>query len=100
MDDALQGLSSDPYNAPLASGPGLRVPSFQPNGSGIYDRYLFLLATRQVNRRTIISGLSQLVTIGTNASSSLDGGIQMRPIEFPVTTPTFRFPDGNISCIW
>lgn len=102
VDEALQGLTSDPYGAPVASGPGLRVPAFVPtNPVASNNRMLFLLATRQVQRRCVIRGLSQTVTIGTN-TPVVSGGdrttqIIERPMELNVTTPTFRFPDGNIS---
>lgn len=94
VDDGLQGLSSDPYQAPVASGPGLRVPAFTNTPT---TRFLFLLATRQVQRRTRIRGLGQLLTIGTDVASGNEGTPPFYPIEWPVTTPSFRFVDGNVS---
>lgn len=96
VDEALQGSSSDVFNASVATGAGLRVPLVVPGGSPT-PRYLFLLATRQVQHRTRLTGIGQLVTIGTSAPAVAEGTAPSRPLEVNVTTPTFRFPDGNIS---
>jgi len=95
VDEALQGFSADPFDAFTPSATGLRVPSLIPANGG---RYLFLLATRQVNAkdRVHLRGWRQLVKIGI---SSPGGGAPppSRPVELAVTTPDFRFPDGNVS---
>jgi hypothetical protein len=98
IDEALQTLTSDPYGSTAPSGVGLRIPALVPNNPGApaLNRYLFLLATRQVQRRCKIVGISQYLTIGTNAYSG-EGSPQVRPLELAVTTPSFRFIDGNVS---
>lgn len=97
IDDSLQAITSDPFGAPFATGAGLRVPSFNPtNKNATQNRFLFLLATRQVQRRCRLVGIGQYLTIGTNAFGG-EGSPQVRPLELAVTTPSFRFPDGNVS---
>lgn len=92
IDEGLSNLSSDPFGSSYPAWTGLRVPAFvnSPN-----ERYLFLLATRQMGpkERTRLRGWRQLVTIG----GSVNADVPSRPIELAVTTPTFRFPDGNVS---
>lgn len=93
IDEALQGLSSDPWQAPQPSSVGLRVPTMQNTPA---TRYVFLLATRQLRGRTRIKGLRQLLTIGANAAT-VASGLAERPVEIQVTSPFWRFPDGNVS---
>jgi hypothetical protein len=96
VDEALQGLSSDPF-APqgFTSYAGLRVPLVLPGViQTAMPRYRFLLATRKFNTRTKIVGLRQGITIGCNAN--IDAPPE-RPIECNVVTPGFRFDDGNVS---
>jgi hypothetical protein len=97
IDETLQGISTDPFGQNLPSALGLRippvmtasiVPPFQP-------RYLFLLATRVIERqKTTIRGIRQGLHLGINRSGTAN---QVLPYEFPVTTPNWRFPDGNVS---
>ena len=64
------------------------VPPNQP-------RYLFLLDSRIIgNTKTVVRGIRQGLTIGINQSSS---EAQSLIYEFPVTSPWWRFPDGNVS---
>lgn len=94
VDEALQGLTSDPWVSPTASNVGLRIPSLVNSSS---TRYVFQLATRQLNGRTRLRGMRTLVTIGTNATPGGDDPDTEVPIEVPVTTPGFHFSDGNVS---
>lgn len=96
IDDAVQGLSSDPFGAPIANTLGLRIPFFRQDNT---TRYLFLLATRVVTKPTRIVGLRQYLTIGAQADlgSADSGTVQVQPIEFQVQTPNFSFMDGNVS---
>jgi hypothetical protein len=92
IDEALAGLSSDPFGASVPTSLGLRIPAFVPaNG----ERYLFLLASREVvaRQRVRVRGWRQYLTIGYNGAS----GVPSNPVELAVTTPNFRFPDGNVS---
>jgi len=106
IDEALQGLSSDPYGPAVATGVGLRVPSLVPANGG---RYLFQLAACDVDRNSSVRviGWRQLVTIGMNVSQALapepTGRVgvpatpPLVPVEFEVTSPQWHFPDGNWS---
>jgi hypothetical protein len=61
-------------------------------------RYLFCLATRKIMNPCKLIGIRQGVTIGNLFIT--DNGEEppsAYPLEFFVTTPTFRFVDGNIS---
>lgn len=93
IDEALAGLSTDPFGGANPTTMGLRVPAFIPaNG----ERYLFLLASVEVADGTCrrIRGWRQYVTIGYNGSTGSPPSV---PVELPVTTPNFRFPDGDVS---
>jgi hypothetical protein len=100
IDEALQGISSDPFGSAYSSSVGLRVPAFVPPKSTPPlppNRYLFLLASRGVGEREkmIVRGWRQYVTIGISVPA--DVSVPSRPVELEVSTPGFRFPDGNIS---
>lgn len=93
IDEFLQGMAGDPYGG--LSAPGLRVP-FLPTPIGRLDaRYLFMLAQFQVGRgsRVRLRGFRQLLTIGFVQNPLT----QPRAFELEVTSPTFKFPDGNVS---
>jgi hypothetical protein len=92
IDEALANLSADPFGSAFPTWTGLRVPSFV---NAPTERYLFLLASRQLGPRetTRLRGWRQLVTIGAAVNSD----VPSRPFEMAVTTPTWRFPDGNVS---
>lgn len=94
IDEALQGLSTDPFGSAFPTTVGLRIPAFINSPS---TRYLFLLATRQVANKEVVRvrGIRQYLTIGASAAASVS--IPTRPVEFEVVTPSFRFPDGNVS---
>jgi hypothetical protein len=97
IDEGLANLSADPFGSTFPAWTGLRVPSFVNEAT---NRYLFLLATRQMGprERTRLRGWRQLITIGASVPS---GGevpdVPSRPFEQAVVTPTWRFPDGNVS---
>lgn len=90
IDDALQGYTSSPYSSGIGLGPGLRVPAILP--SGPQPRYLFCLAT--VTGRGTIRGIRQGLTLGIDTNHGVSPA---RPIEMFVKTPTWHFPDGNVS---
>jgi hypothetical protein len=96
IDESLQGISNSPFGA-LPTAVGLRVPSLVPaNGA----RYLFLLASRVVSHPTRIRGARQLLTIGSSrprAPGDGSGTPVVNPVELQVTTPQWRFLDGNVS---
>lgn len=94
IDEALQGLSTDPFGSAYPSTTGLRIPAFVNTAT---TRYLFLLASRQVNAKESVRlrGWRQLLKLGVSSPSS--GATPSRPVEFEVVTPDFRFPDGNVS---
>lgn len=100
FDDTLVGMSSDPWSQNRPQGAGLRIPAVLPGDTGPLGRprYLFCLATRKILNPCKLIGIRQGVTIG---NLFLTGGgelpIRAYPLEFFVTTPTFRFVDGNIS---
>jgi hypothetical protein len=97
IDDGLQGFTADPFSSSFPSSIGLRVPSFVPNNANpSNNRYLFLLATVGVGSGGAkrVRGWRQYATIGLNAALT---STLVRPVEFEVVTPGFRFPDGNIS---
>jgi hypothetical protein len=97
LDETLQGISTDPYGAILPSALGLRIPSVLNAGIVVPNqpRYLFLLASRILERdKTVIRGIRQGLTIGLNRSATAN---RVLPYEFPVTSPWWRFPDGNVS---
>lgn len=94
IDEALAGVSVDPFGGSLPAASGLRIPAFV---NGADNRYLFLLATQQLreNQFTRIRGWRQLLTIGLNVAPT---GIPSYPCELQVTSPQFRFSDGaNVS---
>jgi hypothetical protein len=96
VDETLQGLTSDAYGgaqigAPPALASGLRVPALaSPN------RYLFQLATIDVDACEAVHliGWRQFVSIGINLAS---GAAPSLPIEMQVTSPYWKFLDGNWS---
>lgn len=100
IDEALQGFSTDPFGSSYPSTIGLRVPAFVPAKQTPPEpssRYLFLLASRQVGerQRVRLRGWRQYLTIGMSSPANIN--VPSRPVELEVTTPSFRFPDGNVS---
>ena len=109
FDEQLQiTQGADPYQNMTAL--GLRIPSLDqfdlaanttpPTTSGATLRYLFLLATFSVPDREFarILGYRQYATIGL--ISTVGGPIAGGPnyvAELPIRTPSWHFPDGNIS---
>lgn len=93
-DPSLQGIGGNAFGT--LQSVGLRVPALPTTTSR--GRYLFLLASVQVPDGGFIRirGYRQLVTIGFNAGVTGEAPVP-RIVEMPVTTPTWRFQDGNIS---
>ena len=98
IDEALQGLTSDPIGRALPQVSGLRVPPVLPGytTARMQPRYLFCLATRTIaaGQATRIRGVRQSISIGVDANF---GTPPERVIEMPVTSPFWHFPDGNVS---
>jgi hypothetical protein len=91
IDEFLQGIGGDPFGG--SSAVGLRVPALATVSQ--FNRYLFLLASFSVAEsvKATIRGYRQLVTIG----KSIGSGSAPRFVEQEVTSPAWRFPDGNVS---
>jgi hypothetical protein len=97
IDESFQGLTSDPVGKALPQGTGLRIPPVLPSYTTpkAQPRYLFCLATRTITSgRTRLLDVRQLVTLGVDANY---GTPPERPVEMTVVSPSFHFPDGNIS---
>jgi hypothetical protein len=103
FDDGLVGMTSDPFSQTFPQGPGLRIPAIFPLfasdvGPLGRPRFLFLLSSRVVRAKTRLAGIRQGLTIGMDLNHvAIVGSGVMRPIELLVTTPNFRFVDGNVS---
>ena len=96
IDETLQGVGGDPFNG--RSRVGLRVPTLPTasvSGNPLQNRYLFNLASIAVpiGGHAHLRGWRMLVTLGVNTGSAGSPRI----VEQEVTTPFWRFPDGNIS---
>ena len=86
---------SDPYKGTNYT--GIRVPNFAVVGG--QPRYLMLLARASFNigRRVRLCGVRQYASIGgTQLTGEGTTGYESF-FEFPITSPMWRFPDGNIS---
>lgn len=97
LDETLQGISTDPYGQNVPGAIGLRIPPVLSSSivAPNQPRYLFCLASRIIERdKTVIRGIRQGLTLGVNRSATSP---RVLPYEFPVTSPTWRFPDGNVS---
>jgi hypothetical protein len=98
VDEALQGVSTDPfYASSVSTTSGLRIPPVLSIEStpATQPRYLFLLAQRNISRgKTKVRGIRQGLKLGVNISS-VDGLTCSE--EFLVQTPDFKFIDGNVS---
>jgi hypothetical protein len=97
IDEALQGVSSDPFpTSGYSTSTGLRIPPVLAANEtpATQPRYLFTLASLTFQDGIRLLGMRQGLTIGVDAN---EGDAPERPIECRVTTPNFRFPDGNVS---
>jgi hypothetical protein len=97
IDEALQGVTSDPIGLALPQTTGLRIPPVLPTYTTplAAPRYRFCLATRTIaSGATRLRGVRQFVTLGVDTNG---GTPPERPIELAVSTPNFHFVDGNIS---
>ena len=93
------GLTSDPWSQGNPQGAGLRIPPILPGDTTANrPRYLFCLATRKILNDCKLIGIRQGVTIGNLiVTTPFEEPSTFYPLEFFVTTPTWRFMDGNIS---
>ena len=96
IDEALQGLTSDPYGGALPGTTTLRIPSLRQNDT---TRYLFLLCSRVVSAPTRIRGIRQLLNLGFTVTTAAkeDTPALVQTLTLPVTSPGFMAPDGNVS---
>jgi hypothetical protein len=95
----------------IGTNPNLQLVGSSPSGGGSdlglwiggtnaggppEQRQMFLLCVKRFNahQRARLVGFRQYLTIGTYIAS--DGAAQGYPIERPVTTPTWKFTDGNV----
>jgi hypothetical protein len=93
LDEATIGVSSDPWTS--GQNTGLRIPKVLPGDTPLNrPRYLFLLATRTILNPCKLIGIRQGLTIGNFLEEDAPN---LRPVEFFVTTPNFKFSDGNVS---
>jgi hypothetical protein len=94
FDDNQQGLSSDPLGTMPTQTAGIRLPPYLT----VNNRYLVLLASRKIHKPTRLVGLAQFITLGASFQYSSGEAPQATIVyETPQTTPTWRFPDGNVS---
>ena len=99
IDEALVGMTSDPWSQGAPQAPGLRIPAVLPSDEGDVSkrpRYFFCLATRTAEAPFKVIGCRQGLTLGVNLAA-VNGEPGYQPLEFAVETPDFRFPDGNVS---
>jgi hypothetical protein len=102
FDEYLQLIGGDPYSANGAStSVGLRVPTLATPTvllGGLTSRYLFLLSSFSVPEggRVRIRGYRQMVTIGYKQVEG-ESSPTTRIVEQLVTSPFWRFADGNVS---
>ena len=100
IDEALQGVSTDPFTTSgQPTYTGLRVPPvlnnlISPSTTPPQPRYLMNLASVKFQSGLWLRGIRQGYTLGIDANQ---GTPPEYPIELWAQTPTFRFPDGNIS---
>lgn len=97
IDEELQTVAGDPFGG--LSSVGLRVPHLASPRGRTSARYLFQLGGFTVPEgiRVRVHGYRQLVTIGYLQPGNAQIGLQPRVNEFQVTSPFFKFTDGNIS---
>lgn len=95
IDEELQTIAGDPFGG--LSSVGLRVPTLPSTHGDLGTRYLNMLCGFTVpdGIRARLHGFRQLVTIGYLQAGSSQ--IPPRVNEFQVTSPFFKFVDGNIS---
>ncbi len=91
IDEALQGIGSDPYSGTSAM--GLRVPTLAT--PDMKSRYLFNACCIQIpeNVRGCITGIRTFSSLGVRQS----GGASPVVVEQEIVTPGFNLPDGNVS---
>jgi hypothetical protein len=96
-DEFLQLIGGDPFEG--SSAVGLRVPTVAlPYVAGTANnRYLFNGCAFSIGEgaKARILGYRQLVTIG-QADAGSGESPQPRFVEQEITSPVFRFPDGNV----
>ena len=94
IDDGVISFTSDPFGS--SSYVGMRIPTLPTQAA---NRYLFLLASFTVpdGQRARILGYRQLLTIGCRRAAQQGASSANYTYEMPVVTPTWHFPDGNVS---
>lgn len=93
IDESLQGISSSPFPSAFPTSVGLRVPT-----TALPQRYLFVLATRVVSKPCRIRGIRQYLSIGSSLPRVVgESQAATNPVTLSVTTPDFKFLDGNVS---
>jgi len=92
-DPYLQGVGSDPDGSGYAV--GVRVPTTPSAKTG--TRYMFMLAKARITARQVarLVGIRQMATIGVAVPNDDQGSVY--PLELQVTSPFWKFTDGNIS---
>lgn len=109
IDEQLQTIAGDPFLRSQSL--GLRIPTldtataaagdtppWSPGLDGsLVGRYLFLLASFSIEHgaEAWLQGWRQFLTIGESIAIGESGA--HRVVEMPVTTPNWRFWDGNVS---
>lgn len=98
FDPALQLIGSSPLHTGAYT--GMVIPEAPSTSTA--TRYLYALAGFVLSgaQRARIRGIRQLVTLGATVfQTQVEPPIPINfyPVEQPISTPTWRFPDGNIS---
>lgn len=96
VDPFLQGVApagGDAFRGNVST--GIQIPSFVSGNS----RFLCLLARAKFNqnRRVRLVGIRQYVSIGAPQINGTGDTQYTSYFEKPITSPRWRFPDGNVS---
>ena len=95
IDQALQGVWSDPYGG--IYNVGLIIPQVLPSESNWKNRLLFTLAFARfgAHRRVRLVGARQLLTMAAQLNPG--SGTSNYILEKQIETPYWHFPDGSVS---
>ena len=96
LDAYLQLVGGDPWGSPNYT--GLQVPTTPTPAASPQLRYLFKLcrASFRAGERARLVGFKQYLELVANIAIGDPGG-GILPITMPITSPLWRFPDGNVS---